>query len=503
MPISTAVDASAVARVVGIKTTFKDLRGGGILFLPQRVAMVGQGNSLSVYSTDKAQFTSALAVAQTYGFGSPLHLAAKQMLPTNGDGLGTIPLTIYPLEDAGTGVASTGDITPTIAATESASYIIRVNNIDSESFVITTADTAATVAAKMATAVNAIVDMPIIAATAITPDRIETTAKWAGISSNDIVMEVIGSTTVGNSFVLTQHSGGLVNPDATQLATALDQVGDVWETMFLNCLDIADTTALDSYSAFGDGRWGALTRKPCVMFTGNTATTVAAATTVSDARGTDRTNAQLVAPGSNELPFVVAARQLARIAKVANNDPARDYGSQDASGLTPGTDGEQWTYADRDEAVKKGSSTTEVKDSVINVSDVVTFYHPAGDPLPAYRHVVDIVKLQNIIFNLNLEFATTKWDGAPLIPDDQPTSNRGAKKPKTAVAAVSAILDSLGLNAIISDPETAKKNTFAEIDSGNPKRLNVLTTVQLAGNSNIISVDLDFGFYFGTPTVVA
>jgi hypothetical protein len=32
MALSSAVDASAVARVVGIKTIFKDLRGGGILF---------------------------------------------------------------------------------------------------------------------------------------------------------------------------------------------------------------------------------------------------------------------------------------------------------------------------------------------------------------------------------------------------------------------------------------------------------------------------------------
>jgi len=134
---------------------------------------------------------------------------------------------------------------------------------------------------------------------------------------------------------------------------------------------------------------------------------------------------------------------------------------------------------------------------------VVTFYHPTGDPTPAYRFVVDIVKLQNILFNLDLIFATDEWDGAPLIPDDQPTVNRDAKKPKTAVAAVAAMLDSLGLNAIISDPETAKLNTIAEIDSQNPKRLNLVTTVQLSGNTNIKSIDLEFGFFFGTPTVVA
>lgn len=498
MAISSAVDASAVARVVGIETKFKDLRGGGILFLPQRIAVVGQGASAATYSTVKAQFTSASAVAATYGFGSPLHLAAKQLFPVNGDGVGTIPVTFYPLVDDGSGVVSDGDITPSGAQTVAASYIVRVNNIDSEAFVIAAAATVASTVTAMAAAINAVLDMPIIAVDGVT--AVTFTSKWKGTSANDIVIEVVGSTTAGTSFAITQANGGLVNPN---IDAALAQVGNVWESMMLNCLDVADTVTLDKYSTFGEGRWGALVRKPLVVFSGETAVAVASAIAIPNARKTDRTNAQLVAPGSDDLPFVVAARQLARIVKVANNNPPQDYGSQNASGLVPGTDGEQWTYADRDQAVKGGSSTTEVKDGVINLSDTVTFYHPTGDPVPAYRFVVDIVKLQNIIFNLDLIFATAEWDGAPLIPDDQPTVNRSAKKPKTAVAAVAAMTDSLGLNAIISAPEVAKGTIVAEIDAQNPKRLNLTVTYQLAGNSNIISADLNFGFFFGTPTVVA
>ena len=502
MAISSAVDASAVARVVGIKTIFKDLRGGGVLILPQRIAVVGQGATSATYDTTKRQVTSATEAAQLYGFGSPIHLAVRQLLPVNGDGVGTIPVTVYPLEDDASGVASTGDITPSGAATEAAAYRVRVNNIDSEEFVISVGDSVADIITAATAAINAVLEMPVIAvdATPGTSTEVGLTSKWEGTSANDIVVEVVGSTTAGVSFAIAQPAGGLVNPDVDD---ALNQVGNVWETMVLNCLDIADTTSLDKFSTFGEGRWGALVRRPLVVFTGNTATTVNSATTVSDARKTDRTNSQLVAPGSNDLPFVVAARQLARIAPTANNNPPQDYGSQDATGLEPGADGDQWTYADRDQAVKKGSSTVEVKDGVVNVSDVVTFYHPSGDPIPAYRYVVDIVKLQNIIFNLDLIFATKEWDGAPLIPDDQPTVNRSAKKPKAAVAAVAALLDSLGLNAIISDPESAKDNTIAAINDQNPKRLDVSTTVQLSGNTNIISVDLNFGFFFGTVSVVA
>lgn len=498
MAISSAVDASAVARVVGIKTIFKDLRGGGILFLPQRIAVVGQGDSDATYDTTKRQVTGATEAAQLYGFGSPIHLAVLQLLPMNGDGVGTIPVTVYPLEDDGSGVASSGDITPSGAATEAAAYRVRINNIDSEEFVISVGDSVADIITAMTEAINAVLEMPVTASDDTT--EVGLTSKWKGTSANDIFVELVGSTTAGVSFAVTQPTGGLVNPDVDD---ALSQVGNVWETMVLNCLDIADTTSLDKYSVFGEGRWGALVRKPLVVLTGNTATTVTAATAVSDVRKTDRTNGQLVAPGSNDLPFIVAARQLARLAKVANNNPPQDYGSQDATGLTPGADGDQWTYADRDSAIKKGSSSVEVKDGVVNVSDVVTFYHPTGDPIPAYRYVVDIVKLQNIIFNLDLIFATKEWNGAPLIPDDQPTVNRAAKKPKSAVAAVAAMLDSLGLNAIISDPETAKENTIAAINDQNPKRLDVSTTVQLSGNTNIISVDLNFGFFFGTAPVVA
>lgn len=500
MPVSTAVDLSAVARVVGIKTAFKDLRGGGVLFLPQRVAIVGQGNTAATYDTTKRQVTSALEVAQLYGFGSPVHLAALQLLPINGDGVGTIPVTIYPLDDDASGVAAAGDITPSGAATGAASFVVKINNIASEPFVVSDGDAVADITAKITTAISAELNLPMTAADGTT--TVNLTSKWKGASANDLYIEVVATSedNSGVTFAITQPTGGLVNPDVDD---ALNQVGDVWETMVLNCLEIADTTSLDKYSVFGEGRWGALTRKPLIVFTGNTATTVTAATAVSDARKTDRTNSQLVAPGSNDLPLAVAARQLARIVKVAQNNPPRDYGSQDATGLTPGLDGDQWTYIDRDVAVKKGSSTIEVKDGVINLSDTVTFYHPSGDPIPAYRYVCDIVKLQNIIFNLNLIFATDEWDGAPLIPDDQPTINPEAKQPKMAVAAANALIDSLGLNAIISDPKTAKENTVAQISEQNPKRLDVALTVQLSGNTNIISVDLNFGFYFGTATPVA
>jgi hypothetical protein len=67
-----------------------------------------------------------------------------------------------------------------------------------------------------------------------------------------------------------------------------------------------------------------------------------------------------------------------------------------------------------------------------------------------------------------------------------------------AVADVASMLDAAGLGAIISDPATAKKSIVAGINGGNPRRLDLSYTVQLSGNSGIVSVDLNFGFFFGS-----
>ena len=115
----------------------------------------------------------------------------------------------------------------------------------------------------------------------------------------------------------------------------------------------------------------------------------------------------------------------------------------------------------------------------------------------------DTVNLMQVIFNLDLIFNADSWAGAPLIPNDQATTNKAARKPSAAIAEVNAMIDGLSLAAILSDPETAKALTTAVIDSGNPKRLNVELTVQISGNANILSIDFNFGFFFGDAALAA
>jgi phage tail sheath gpL-like len=498
------IEASAVARVVGINTEFKDLRAGNVVFLPQAIAIIGQGNTASAgYPLTATRLTGGAAqAAAIFGFGSPIHQAARELYPIDGTGVGSIPVVVLPLEEDGAAVAATGSITPSGAATVTAQYWARAAGILSAPITVVAGDTVATICDKIVAAIDAVLEQPIDAADGTTD--VDLTVKWAGASGNDVTVEMLDSTglapSTGLTFTIVQPTGGATDPG---VAPALALIGTDWLTLVVNPFNPSNTTALGLIAAKGEGRWGQLVRKPFVAVVGNPEADVSTATTVSAARTTDRINAQVVAPGSVHLPVQIAAAHVREIAKVANSNPPVDYGARALRGLLPGPDASQWDYSQRDVAVKAGSSTVEVRDGEVRISDTVTMYHPAGEVPPAFRYVVDIMKLMTVIYNLDLEFSKPEWAGAPLIPDDQPVVNAAARKPKTAKAAVCAILDNLGLQAIIADAKFSKANTTATINGSNPKRLDVQTTIKLSGNTNIISTDLYFGFFFGSAALVA
>lgn len=497
------IDASVVARVVGIDAQFVDTRTNSVLFLPQQIAILGQGNTASVgYSLTPRQIFSALEAGRVYGFGSPIHQSALEVFPLEGGGVGSIPVWVYPMNDDASGAASVASITPSGAAPAAGTYYARIGGRLSAPIVLAQGDSVATINDKIVPAIQAVLEMPMNAADGTTDTDL--TSKWEGVSANSILVEMLDSQgkvpTSGLTFTIVQPASGAADPDPS---AALALIGSKWITLVINCFVATNSNALNDLQAVGEGRWDKLFRKPFVAVCGSNVSTLGTLTAITDARPTDRINALIPAPGSPAMPMRIAAAAVREIAKEANNNPPTDYGSHALARLPPGIDGVQWDHPQRDTAVKLGLSTTEIKNGLVNLSDVVTMYKPVGETPPAYRYVVDIMKLMNTIFNVDLEFASSKWDGKPLIADDQATVNPNARKPKAAKAAAGRIVDGLALQAILSDPKTTKKNMTCNISAQNPKRLDLGMTVYLSGNTNVFSVDLFFGFFYGTPALAA
>jgi len=125
-------------------------------------------------------------------------------------------------------------------------------------------------------------------------------------------------------------------------------------------------------------------------------------------------------------------------------------------------------------------------------------YHPAADPQRAYSNVVNIVKLMNVLFNV--EVVLQSFKGRPLAPDIVVTADPDAVQPKDVIAVLSDLAESLeqGRSMIIVDSAFTKQNITAAISGTNPNRLDSVFPVKLSGNVEVNSNDIKFCFFFGS-----
>ena len=493
------VSASAVSRVTGVAVTPRNFNTGSAAMLPQRLVVIGVGNSDVNYDTKKHVCEgTAYEIGERYGFGSPLHLAALQLFPQVGSGA-AFPVTFIGVKTGEDDAAASGQITVSGSATSAGTVAITLAGLKIE---VATAkgDTAASIKDKIIAAVNAQTNRAATASSAGAEGAVvNLAARWKGVLGNRISLEV-SSDVSGVTFSVGKFSSGAGTPDVT---SALSEIGtSVWETFVLDTFDymtksnsaISAASTLDTYQTWGEGRWDTLTKMPALVAHG-CVDDFATRTAVSDERKTDYINFFITSVGSSELPFVVAAKGLLGMLTVADENPPQNYKNV-LTGLSRGDDTVQEAYTVRNQSVLKGASTNIVNGSVAQLNDIVTFYHPDADgKYPSRRYVVDAVKLMNIVYNLRLITEADDVVGAPLVPDEQITTNPTALQPKTFKTWFRNLANSLGLNAIISDVDFTLDNITVSIDSENSKRVNYVFPVKVSGNVEVVSGDVYFGQY--------
>ncbi|MDD2778239.1 MAG: phage tail protein [Candidatus Omnitrophica bacterium] len=489
-----SISSTTIARVTGVNVEYKNFNLGQALYLPQRIAVIGQGNTLSTFATTPVKYTKEKDVADAYGYGSQLHLVARQLLPSNGNGIKGIPITFYPLDDAGTGVVADGNIGCTGTSTAAGSGYVYIGGIKSAAIAIPTSTAAATALGLIKTAIAAIAEMPVVDGT-VGAGVLPITCKWKGVTGNKITIDISELSCAGLTFTTSAMANGANNP---LVSDALAYLTDVWETIILNCMNYDDAASNLLYHTAAEARWGQTVKRPFIVATGcvdNFATRTAV--TDSAASKLQRCNFLIQSTGSREMPWVIAAQGLVNdIATIANSKPAMNYIGA-LQGLQTGADNVQETNDTQDAAMKLGASTNAKAGSLAVLANTVSFYHPTGEDPPAYRYICDQIKLMNVVYNLDVIMETLR--GKPLLPDGTPTKDPDAVQPKNVITLLSNLADSLasGRSAIISDAAFTKTNMTVAINSTNPNRIDVVFPVKLSGNVEISSTDVYFGFYFG------
>ena len=496
MALSTAFPSSRVASGLAIKTDYSAPVLNEPLGRPVNIFVIGVAESSKTVTSEPVQMTTLAAAADHVGYRSTIYEALNALKPAFGDGVGSLPITYFPLAVT-TGGAATGDITPSGTCTSTQIYRVKINNKVSQDITMLATETVADFTAKATAAINGILDMPMSAADGTT--TVDLTAGFYTDAGDHLYVEIESPSDADMTFVITQPNSGSGTVD---YATAWNVFNDTWYSHVLFAQgDATNSTFLDSADTFGEARWAAEVYKPFKCYTGSNESTAATIRAITAARKNDRTNSIKWVPGGNDLPWVIAGRMLAVMLPIAASDPAMDYCNRRVTGLKAGSASVSPDSGARDLAVKDGLSTVIVDpptaantNGTVYIEDSVMCYHPDGETPPGYRWDVDLEKENAMIFNLAIIFAEY---GNPLVPDGQAVTNKNARKPSFYKRRVFKLYDGAANEAWIADTDYAKENTLLVISGSNPRRLDASCVYKLAGNLGVRSVDNNFSLYVG------
>lgn len=497
---STGVPAGAVASTFGHEINYVNLREG-LTGLPQLIGIFAtfDPTKTAVVANVPIRVFTEVEAGEKFGFGFPAHLAARQTLRKSG----IVPVYIFPIAEAGGAVAGDGNILFSVTSTSSGTLSIYIGgqevrvNIDK-------ATAPAAVATAVAAAITADINLPVDAAVnGGTAEQVDITSKYKGAIAQDILIALNlteaekDATPGGTTAVITGLTSGAGVPLIT---TALGNISTDWYTYFVNTFGV-DTDVMDEFEDYNeDNQWDTLVNRPFRAYYGSVEA-IATQTALTDARTLDRTNSAIPYENGYMLPLELAALAVGQLAALnQNNPPTPETGLLLDNLLVTRSSGNPWTYTQRNAAVNAGTSTVIIEDSIIKLEDVVMHYHKAGEVPPAFRWSVDINKINEWIYNVDLIFKSENWRGKILVADTDIVSNPNARRPKDAVAEIFKLADAASEAAIITRPEFTKANTAASVDIANPNRLNITTLIVLSGATRIISLTTNFGFNFGALT---
>jgi len=510
MPVSTAVGAERISRIIGYK-----LKKGNFAVsspnLPQKIMILAEANTANqaTMPIEKREITSAKEAGTLYGFGSPIHQIMRILRPISGDGVGGIPTVVYPTEEAAGATAAVNTMTVTIAttATASATHYVVINGRDNVdgipyAFSVVKGEDDDAVIAKIVAAINNVPGSPVIAAAGASPD-ITLTTKWKGVSAAELTVRV---DTNNQDCGITYSNVVAGGTGAADISDALAAIDNDWVTILLNSHGTAVFDTIETFNGIPDpenptGRYSATNWKPLVSVWGSIEDDKTNLTTITNAaaRKTQVTHALAPAPNSEGYSWEAAANMTYHFALIEQNSPHLDVNGKaypDMPVPADGIIGDMSDYNNRDYLVQRGCSTVNLTAGRFTVQDFVTTYHPDGEVPPQFRYC------RNLMLDFNMRYGhylleQTYVVDKTLVPSNQSVSVANTIKPKDWIQVLRSYADDLGERALIADVDFMKDSIVVEVSETNPDRLDTYFRYKRTGVARISSTDAEAGFAFG------
>jgi len=431
MPLASSSQAAAV----GASVTNTQFAAAAQVLARKNLIIGTYDPAITTIADDTpALVTSPEDVGAAYGFGFMLHRLAVQSFAGSGGG----ETWVVPQAEVA-GDQAEGTITYTGAATANGTISLYVAGI-LVAVTISDGDAVGDMATATAAAITANDDLPVTATAAL--GVVTVVSKSTGIWGNFISLtfnwgfqEVLPA---GVSAAVVDMAAGTGTPSMSDALDSLGTGDDANENQFTDVVHgyMQVTQVLDDLSTYNGagntdvGLYSKTIARPFRSLVGDTVADsagLAALIVIANLRKVDRTNGVIAAPGSPNHPAELAALAMGLMSKLNNNRAEAHALGQILPGMITGNAADRWTkdYDNRNTAVAGGISTTKAAGGALLVQNMLTFYRPDNVPSTSngYRSQRNISIIQNMLYNLKLNFEQDKWLGVSIVDDVAKVAN--------------------------------------------------------------------------------
>lgn len=454
----------------------------GPALLAYRGLLVGQKlNAGSAAADALVRAPNLAAVIALAGRGSMLHRMAIAWFAVNK----STELWLAVLADNAAGVQATGTIVVGSAATADGTIALYLGAVRIE-VGVTGGQAGATIAANIATVINANPDLPITAVAA--GATVTITFKHKGIAGNSYDLrhsflpgEVLPA---GVTLTITAMAGGTTSPSLANLFAAMSpQWFQIWAHTY------TDATTLKTIEDELASRIG-----PERMLDGLAITSAPGTFSALATLGTSRNSPSSVIvaqPGANPLtpPWEFAAEVAALVAFYGAQDPGRPFNTLAMTNAMPIAETDQFDPSERNLLLFDGIATTKLAaGGVVQLERIITTYqtNPSGQSDVAYLDSTTLLTLLYLRFDLRNRFA--KYARHKLANDGSAFgSGQPVMTPALGRAEVISWFEDNQDLALVEDIDQFKRDLVVERNKVDVNRLDLLVPPNLINGLDVVA----------------
>lgn len=458
--------------------------------LPYHALIIGQKLSTGVATADTVVPCTSIADAITAGGrGSMLHRQAIGWFASNQ----ATALWLGVLADNGAGVAATGTILFTAAATGTGTIAFYFGGVRVP-VAVTTGDATTAMATATAAAITANPDLPITAT--VSGSTVTMLFRHKGLAGNSYDVrhsynlgEVLPA---GVAMTITAMGGviaGTTNPTLTNLIAGMStQWFQIWTHPY------TDATSLAAIEAELLSRAGPLRAIDGVAIT-SAVGSFSTLATLGQTRNSPYSEI-FGQPGANPLtpPMEFASEVAALIAGAAAIDPARPFQTLQLANALPVAATDEFTaFPQRNLLLFDGIATSKQVSGNVMIDRAITTYqtNPSGQPDTAYLDATTPLTL--LLLRFRFRAFLSRFSRHKLAADG---TRFGAGQlvmtPAQGKAEALTWYSDAMKDGLVQDPDAFKAGLDAVINSGDPNRLDFALPITLMGQLVVIGAQIQF-----------